>query len=261
MTGRHLDPRQIIETVRILRNRIDERFPNAGLVNVCDDLLNISQQADARSIAIGRPMLGVRILSGIFILGVLAGIVWIVQLIRLPNQPVPASEMIQAIDAGFGALVLVGASVLFLVTLEARVKRARAMKAIHELRSLCHIIDMHQLTKDPERVVWKNAGRDTKSSPKRTMSPFELSRYLDYCSEMLALAGKIAALYVENFPDSQAVAAVNDLEDLTTGLGRKIWQKIMILHGAPEAGEKSPPATGEAASVIPKPLESSQPGT
>ena len=31
------------------------------------------------------------------------------------------------------------------------------------------------------------------SSPKRLLSPFELTRYLDYCSEMLSLAAKVAA--------------------------------------------------------------------
>jgi len=41
----------------------------------------------------------------------------------------------------------------FLTTLESRVKRARALAMIHELRSIAHIIDMHQLTKDPERVM------------------------------------------------------------------------------------------------------------
>jgi len=72
-------------------------------------------------------------------------------------------------------------------------------------------------------------GPDTKSSPQRSMSAFELTRYLDYCIEMLSLAGKIAALYIQHFEDPEAVSAVNDLEDLTSGLSRKIWQKIMVL--------------------------------
>ncbi len=238
MAGRSLEPEHIIKTIQVLKNRINERFPGAGLTQVCGDLLDISQQARKRSVAIGRPMFGIRILSGLVILGILAGVAYIVRLIRIPNQPVPASELIQVIDAGFGALVLIGAMLLFLFTLEIRVKRARAMKAIHELRSLVHIIDMHQLTKDPERVLWRDSAHDTKSSPKRTMDRFQLYRYLDYCSEMLALCGKIAALYAENFPDAQAVAAVNDLENLTSGQGRKIWQKIMILHAAPQQEEK-----------------------
>ena len=87
---------------------------------------------------------------------------------------------------------------------------------------------MHQLTKDPEHIAVK--GPDTKSSPKRVMSNFELARYLDYCSEMLSMIGKIAALYGERFDDPVALGAVDEIESLTTGLSRKIWQKIMIIH-------------------------------
>ncbi len=61
------------------------------------------------------------------------------------------------------------------------------------------------------------------------MSEFELSRYLDYCSEMLAVIAKLAALYAEQIQDPAVIAAVNEMETLTSDLGRKIWQKIMIL--------------------------------
>jgi len=50
---------------------------------------------------------------------------------------------------------------------------------------------------------------------------------------MLSLIGKLGALYVQKFNDPVALAAVNDVEQLTTGLSRKIWQKIMILNSAP----------------------------
>jgi hypothetical protein len=43
---------------------------------------------------------------------------------------------------------------------------------------------MHQLTKDPGGIVGARADA-TPSSPKRTLSPLLLARYLDYCSEML----------------------------------------------------------------------------
>jgi hypothetical protein len=62
------------------------------------------------------------------------------------------------------------------------------------------------------------------------MSAFELGRYLDYCSEMLALTGKVAAVYIQRFEDPVALQAVNEVEDLTTGLSRKIWQKLMVLY-------------------------------
>lgn len=64
------------------------------------------------------------------------------------------------------------------------------------------------------------------------MTSFELSRYLHYASEMLSLIGKIAALYVQHFDDAIALEAVDDIEDLSTGLSRKIWQKIAMLSDA-----------------------------
>jgi hypothetical protein len=121
--------------------------------------------------------------------------------------------------------------VLFLVTIEARVKRRRALRAIHELRAIAHVIDMHQLTKDPEWVLQR--GRESVIVPRRAMSLFELSRYLDYCSEALSLTGKVAAVYVQRFDDPVALAAVNEVETLTTGLSRKIWQKLSVLYAMP----------------------------
>jgi hypothetical protein len=79
------------------------------------------------------------------------------------------------------------------------------------------------------------------------MTPFELNRYLDYCSDGLAMISKIAALYVQSFQDPIVLDAVDDVEDLTAGFSRKIWQKITILdnlsrsphHRAPTEGVKS----------------------
>jgi hypothetical protein len=136
--------------------------------------------------------------------------------------------LVQVSEAGLNVFLLLSAAILFLVTAETRIKRRRALKAIHELRALAHVIDMHQLTKDPERLMSRRAA--TPSSPKQDLTQFELGRYLDYCSEMLSLIGKLAALYVQKFDDPVALAAVNEVEDLTTGLSRKIWQKIMIIN-------------------------------
>lgn len=241
-----LDAAEIIKTVETLSSRIGERFPNAGLKSVCARLSDIARQASERSEAIARPLLWLRVatlsVSALILISFVATIV-----VLAPQAgKITFIDFIQSLESGINELVLIGAAILFLVTIEARVKRIRALAAIHELRSLAHIIDMHQLTKDPERIIFKS--RRTAASPRSDMTPFELDRYLDYCSEMLALIGKIAALYVQRFEDSQAVAAVNDVEQLTSGLSRKIWQKIMILHtvcGAKlaESTDSSTPST------------------
>jgi hypothetical protein len=125
-------------------------------------------------------------------------------------------------------IILAGAGIFFLITLDSRIKRRRALAAIHELRVISHIIDMHQLTKDPEMTIAH--GYETPSSPKRKMTVFKLNRYLDYCCEMLSLVGNISALYIQNFDDPVAISSAYEIESLTNGTSRKIWQKIMILH-------------------------------
>jgi hypothetical protein len=137
------------------------------------------------------------------------------------------SNFAEGAEALLANLVFLGAGVAFLATLETRIKRGRTLAAVNELRALAHIIDMHQLTKDPEMVFGRHT--PTEVSPPRNMTPIELNRYFDYCSELLSIVSKIGALYVQSFPDSQAMSAVDDIEDLTNGLSRKIWQKIMIL--------------------------------
>jgi hypothetical protein len=69
------------------------------------------------------------------------------------------------------------------------------------------------------------------------MNEFELSRYLDYCAEMLALIAKLGALYAARIRDRDVMVAVTEVEELTSDLGRKIWQKIMILS---ELDERRP---------------------
>ena len=102
---------------------------------------------------------------------------------------------------------------------------------------LAHIIDMHQLTKDPERLLTPEQG--TPSSPSRTFTKFELARYLDYCSEMLSVISKVAALYVQNFDDPVTLAAVNDVEQLTGSLSQKLWLKIDILERVAPAAARA----------------------
>ena len=137
-------------------------------------------------------------------------------------------DIVVTTDALVSVLLVFGAGAVFLFSLGVRIRRRKALTAIHELRSIAHLIDMHQLNKDPERVLGRAAL--LYSSRKRKMSLFEMSRYLNDCSEMLSMTGKLGALYVQRFPDPVVVDAVAEVEQLTTGLTRKIWQKLMILY-------------------------------
>jgi hypothetical protein len=225
---RSLNAEHIIRTIEQLRDRVAERFPGSGLSRVAAELHQISHEAVARSQWIARPLLALRIGVGLLVLVLVPTILLVLVNVKISKMWESFADFVQAIDAGINDVVFVGIAIFFLSTLEGRIKRRRALKALHELRALAHIIDMHQLTKDPQVIT--SPGPSTPSSPKRTMTDFELSRYLDYCSEMLSLIGKVAALYVQRFDDPVALSAVDQIEDLTTGLSRKIWQKIMLIN-------------------------------
>jgi hypothetical protein len=243
MTPPSLDAVAVERTTGLLYRRVEQRFPGSGLSAIARDLEGVARHTRERAAWIARPILGLRIAVAVLIALIAAGLVGTVVALRAPKEPLEVFQFVQVLEAGINDVVLVGAGVFFLTTLETRLKRSRALKALRELRAIAHIIDMHQLTKDPEWVLERgqDRGQETGILPPRRLTRFELSRYLDYCSEMLSITGKIAALYIQDFDDDGALAAVNEVESLTTGLSRKIWQKLMILYAmGPEAPVQTP---------------------
>ena len=234
---RQLDPEKIIDTVRAVRGRIEDRFPGSGLGKVVGELLLVAEETVQRTQWIQRPHLPLRAAAAILSFGIILLLVMLLINIR-QFQFNDFTNSVQALDASISSVVFIGAAILFLLNWENRIKRSRSLKAIHELRALAHIVDMHQLTKDPESAL-RSTTSDASST--RSLTPFELTRYLDYCSDTMALISKIAALYVQNFQDPILLDAVDDVEDLTAGFSRKIWQKITILEGldTPGAGTTS----------------------
>ncbi len=240
---RTLDPQRIVETIDALSGRIAERFPGAGLYDVSRRLREIAVQARGRAESIARPIWAFRVAAAVLAVLVVGGTAGLAALMRLPGERISWPDLIQLLEAGINDVVLIGAAVFFLATMEIRIRRRRALAAIHEIRSVAHIIDMHQLTKDPERL--HPVYRATVLSPAAALGRFELERYLDYCSELLSLAAKVAAVYVQEFDDPVALASANQVEALCAGLGHKIWQKINILQILPD-----PPCGGAGGLVM-----------
>ncbi len=228
MTEPSLDPERIVQSAQALSRRINERFPQASLHRVSQQLVEVTRHAQDRAEWIARPILPLRIASGLLILTLIVGAVWFVNAVELPREAPPLIEFITAFEAGVNDLLLIGAGLFFLITAEIRIKRRRALDALHVLRTLAHLVDAHQLSKDPERVLAR--GELTPSTPRIELTSFELSRYLEYCSELEALIGKVAAVYGQGFADPVVIDAVSDVEQLTNGIASKIWQKLVILH-------------------------------
>ena len=249
---RHLDAMKIVATIGSLRLRIIERFPSASLASVCGELEQVASESWARVEIIQKRNLPLRIFVGAAVALALWALVKILPFVDFTKTTADnVYTVLQGVEATMNILVLIGAALLFLFTVEERMKRKRALKALHELRSIIHVIDMHQLTKDPSAVIGTLA--PTEHSPKRSLTPSELVRYLDYCSEMLSLTSKVAALYAQSLPDAIVTDAVSDIERLTTNLSQKVWQKIMILENEQNAALQlaAPTVAGAAIPALP----------
>ena len=222
-----LDAGEILRTAERLEQRIRERFPDASLSKLAARLAEITRESITEVDRLRRPNIPLRIGVSLLLLAGLSVLAIAVRHLHVNFQVTAFAELMQATEATLGILFFLSTGVFFFFKLEDRLKRDRTLRMVHKLRTVAHIVDMHQLTKDPEAILM--GAPPTASSPQRTLSEIELRRYLDYSCELLALVGKVGALYAEGLADPVILDAVDDLEDLTAGLIGKIWQKLVIM--------------------------------
>ena len=224
-----LNAGMILKTIERLEQRINVRFPDSGLERVCSEFRVLSYESESLARRLGPPIWPVRIAAWLAAVLLVGLVIWasgqMVQHFSFSTAGMP--DLLQTMESAINELIFLGLALFSLVSLETRIKQRSALAALHRLRSIAHVVDMHQLTKDPAYLV--GPFTQTQASPERTLTRQQLTRYLDYCSEMLALNSKIAALFAQNMEDPVVLNAVNDLESLTQGMAAKIWQKIMIL--------------------------------
>jgi len=223
-----LKPGPVVETIDRLVARIFERFGDCGLYRVCVQLLRIAKKDTRRAVRIARAYIWLRALVFVTLVAGIALLGWVLMLIDFTKTAADSvSSAVQGLEAAGNLTVLTGAAIFSLLKLEERLKRRRALAALHELRSIVHVIDMHQLTKDPSKFTVR---ANTPSSPPLLLSEFQMTRYLDYCSEMLSLTSKVAVLFGQSLDDRAVGEVVSDIERVGAGLSQKIWQKIIILQ-------------------------------
>ena len=229
-----LDSDAVATTLERLHERIVARFPQRNLRMVAEQVGLVITRVKSESSERRKQQRMVRTgcIVGVAIVVTLA-VVAIALSIRdalHTASGTPAFEWLPVVESGINDLAFAAIAIFFLISLPARQRRRQTLATLHRLRSLAHVIDMHQLTKDPERI--RSAPPPTDASIVPDLTPDQLGRYLDYCSELLSLVSKTAALCSQDSADPLVLETVSEIESLTLGMSRKIWQKISLLHAA-----------------------------
>lgn len=224
-----LDEVAVKKTVDRLQQRILARFPNRNLGKVAGEVSSAIDELLLQPRPRWHRVLLVvsRILIGLVLVGTLYALVLLfVQSNSDPDLPA-AWEWASIIESVINDIVFAGIAIFFLWQVPHRNERRHYLRSLHKLRSLAHVIDMHQLTKDPDRL--SEGFKRTSQTLDVDMDLHEMWAYLDYCSELLSLVGKAAALFADRTDDDSVLSSVEGIEGLTTDMSRKIWQKISLL--------------------------------
>jgi hypothetical protein len=217
-------------TVARLERRIDARFGERGLTKVARDLghlINVVESEAERSRdRLSRRRVGARI-AGIAIVAATLALLAFSLRSAVIHGLARTVDWVPLVESVVNDLVFAAIALVFLWAFPERLERRVILGLLHRLRSLAHVIDMHQLSKDPEQVSATYV--PTVHSVGHGLDAEQLHHYLGYCSELLSLTAKTAALCAEHSADGVVLETVSYIETLTTELSNKIWQKISLL--------------------------------
>jgi hypothetical protein len=217
-------------TVERLERRIYARFGQRGLTKAARDLRQlvdlVQAEAGESRARLRRTTLATRATSITIIAATLFALVFS---LRTPvtHGLARTVDWVPLVESTLNDLVFAAIAVLFLWAMPERLERSALLRVLYRLRSFAHVVDMHQLTKDPEQA--RSTYAPTEQSIQHGLDADQLHHYLDYCSEMLSLTAKAAALCGEHSSDGVVLETISTIERLTTELSNKIWQKISLL--------------------------------
>lgn len=220
-------------TVSQLERRIHARFGERGLTKAARDLgqlvVVVRGEADRSHMRLRHRTSAARAISAVIVAATLFALIVSLRS-TVTDGLAHTADWVPLVESIVNDLVFAAIAVLFLWALPERLERRVLLDQLHRLRSLAHVIDMHQLSKDPEQA---NASYvPTAESIRHGLDAEQLHYYLNYCSELLSLTAKTAALCAEHSADGVVLDTIASIETLTTELSEKIWQKISLLPSA-----------------------------
>ncbi len=218
------------DTVAQLERRIHARFGERGLTKAVRGLgqlvVLVRSERDESRDRLRRTTFAARIVAVMIAVATLVALVLGVRS-AVVDGLARTADWVPLVESIVNDLVFAGIALVFLWAIPERLERRTLLRLLHRLRSFAHVIDMHQLSKDPEQV--SRSYVPTAESARHGLDADQLRHYLGYCSELLSLTAKTAALCAEGSGDALVLETVSTIETLTTELSSKIWQKISLL--------------------------------
>src|ERR1051325_10760206 len=141
---RTLDVEAILETLRRLKRRISERFPGSGLLSICHELVSLAEDVQQRAKAIAAPNIALRAAVYVIIVAGVVGLLVIAFAVKFQIGSAELLSVLQAVEAAANIVVLLGAALFFLISLETRLKTQPLIARSPRLSLDRPVIDMHQ---------------------------------------------------------------------------------------------------------------------
>ena len=212
-----LDPARIIQTAENLARRVSDSLPKSTLAGLAVELAGIARATDVRVREAGRPIYAIRAASLLAIGSSLLGLWYLVGHIHTRWEFGTITEVFESTDAGFNLLILLAGALWFLITLEGRAKRKKALAFLGELREFIHVVDVTQLYYTPDLY---------KTGPAASRTSLDLDHtYLLFCTEMLAVISNLAPLYTRGAAGDSIWRAAADVEMLANAIAAKLTSK------------------------------------
>ncbi|MCL2423232.1 MAG: hypothetical protein FWD11_04970 [Micrococcales bacterium] len=234
-----LDAIHVEATLERLRERIATAMPGRHLADVADEVRRVVVKIESGARHARRRAV-IRVVSQVsiwfLVVLIVAGVVSAIHAGLGADEAVHGFEWLSVVKSGVNDVVFAAVAIWFLQSLPERVERRRRLGILYRLRSLAHVTDMHQASKHTavkDSAVKDTAVKDPDGLPHPPMDSETLVRYLEFCSDLLTLTAKAAALCGENTTDAVVLDTVSEIETLTASMSRKIWQKISIIRMVP----------------------------
>jgi hypothetical protein len=185
-----LNSEPIVQQMEVLSKRIEERFPDSGLNAIGKESYKLAQGIKEKHNEFSKPNYFIRVPSYLLIFLIIVGVAYTIYRIELPGEQLKLFELFSIVESGINDLVFISIAIYFLFGIETRIKRKKALRAMEELRSFVHVIDMHQLSKEPqtlpfgESIIWALA---KEQGHKSLRYPAEDGRYEEDRMDQLGL--------------------------------------------------------------------------